>query len=74
MPEIAFFSKDIATSLFLIKDVPDGNVTMISQSGFLAAGMGTNIASISPLILEELERDILVFTSLNSRIKALKNY
>ncbi|MBW1998929.1 MAG: CoA-binding protein [Deltaproteobacteria bacterium] len=36
-------SRDLVTSFFPIKDVPKGNVTMIGQSGLLAAGMASDI-------------------------------
>ncbi|MBW2030065.1 MAG: CoA-binding protein [Deltaproteobacteria bacterium] len=36
-------SRDLVTSFFPIKDVPRGNVTMIGQSGLLAAGMASDI-------------------------------
>lgn len=36
-------SRDIATTFFPIRDVPRGNVTLIGQSGLLAAGMASDI-------------------------------
>ncbi len=36
-------SRDIATTFFPINDVPRGNVTLIGQSGLLAAGMASDI-------------------------------
>lgn len=38
-------SKDLVTSFFKIRDVPDGNVVMIGQSGLLAAGMASDIVT-----------------------------
>jgi acetyltransferase len=38
-------SRGIVTTFFRIRDVPDGNVTMIGQSGLLAAGMAADIVA-----------------------------
>lgn len=38
-------SKEIVTSFFRIKNVPNGNVTLIGQSGLLAAGMASDIVT-----------------------------
>lgn len=47
-------SRDIATTFFPIKDVPRGNVTLIGQSGLLAAGMASDIVVNQTLAVNKI--------------------
>lgn len=47
-------SKDLVTSFFPIKDITRGNVTMIGQSGLLAAGMAADIVANKSLNIRKI--------------------
>jgi len=77
-------SKDIVTSFFAIKDVPDGNVTMIGQSGLLAAGMASDIVVNKSLNIRKIcsignkcdlnENDLLEYFGDDDRTRVISLY
>jgi len=77
-------SKDIVTSFYPIKDVPDGNVTMIGQSGLLAAGMASDIVVNKSLNIRKIcsignkcdlnENDLLEYFGEDDRTRVISLY
>jgi len=77
-------SKDIVTSFYPIKDVPDGNVTMIGQSGLLAAGMASDIVVNKSLNIRKIcsignkcdlnENDLLEYFGNDDRTQVISMY
>jgi acyl-CoA synthetase (NDP forming) len=77
-------SKDIVTSFYPIKDVPDGNVTMIGQSGLLAAGMASDIVVNKSLNIRKIcsignkcdlnENDLLAYFADDDRTRVISLY
>ena len=77
-------SKDIVTSFFPIKGVPDGNVTMIGQSGLLAAGMASDIVVNKSLNIRKVcsignkcdlnENDLLEYFRDDDRTQVISMY
>ena len=77
-------SKDIVTSFYPIKDVPDGNVTMIGQSGLLAAGMASDIVVNKSLNIRKIcsignkcdlnENDLLEYFGDDDRTRVISLY
>lgn len=77
-------SKDLITSFFKIRDVPDGNVVMIGQSGLLAAGMASDIVTNRTLNIRKFcsignkcdidENDLLEFFKDDDGAKVISMY
>lgn len=77
-------SKDLVTSFFKISGVPDGNVTMIGQSGLLAAGMASDIVTNKTLNIRKFcsignkcdvsENDLLAYFADDEATKVISMY
>lgn len=77
-------SKSLVTSFFRIKDVPDGNVVMIGQSGLLAAGMALDIVANKTLDIRKFcsignkcdvdENDLLEFFGNDNATRVISMY
>lgn len=77
-------SKELVTSFFKIKDVPAGNITMIGQSGLLAAGMASDIVTNKTLEIRKFcsignkcdvnENDLLEFFGDDDATRVISMY
>jgi acyl-CoA synthetase (NDP forming) len=77
-------SKNLVTSFFKIRDVPDGNVVMIGQSGLLAAGMASDIVTNKTLNIRKFcsignkcdidENDLLEFFKEDDSTRVISMY
>lgn len=77
-------SKDLVTSFFKIRDVPDGNVAFLGQSGLLAAGMASDIVTNRTLDIRKFcsignkcdvdENDLLEFFGDDDATKVISMY
>jgi acetyltransferase len=77
-------SKDLVTSFFKIRDVSDGNVAFMGQSGLLAAGMASDIVTNKTLDIRKFcsignkcdvdENDLLEFFGDDDATKVISMY